>query len=211
MEFLPLELDGQSVYAGFWKRLAALLIDGLLFIPFTVAWVHLQDISMGVSIAVFILSALLYPLYSVYFHYRFGATVGKMVLGIKVTLPDGSPITLKEALLRSSVDIAFALAGMAGTLIALSHADPQTYLSVTWQDRARYLLHLYPLWYKPMTYLSRLWMFGDFLALLFNRRKRALHDFIAGTVVIQEKVLQQRFGSSETAPLRSTLPSRQAE
>lgn len=27
MEFLPIEIDNEKVYAGFWRRLASMLID----------------------------------------------------------------------------------------------------------------------------------------------------------------------------------------
>ena len=35
MNFLPLEIDGNKVYAGFWKRFCASFIDALIIIGVT--------------------------------------------------------------------------------------------------------------------------------------------------------------------------------
>jgi hypothetical protein len=68
----------------------------------------LHDLQTGSTVAL-ILSGFLFGLlgmaYSVYFHARWGQTVGKMVAGIRVTQLDGTPITTRHAVLRSAVDI----------------------------------------------------------------------------------------------------------
>jgi uncharacterized RDD family membrane protein YckC len=110
--------------AGFWARLAAFIIDHILLtIIFLIVWtpiataqhwqmpdlpqtlteatwqqfrVHL-DFWMNKAIPVF------YPiflLYDVLLNGRFGATVGKMAIGAKITMLDGSPISYSRALLR---------------------------------------------------------------------------------------------------------------
>jgi uncharacterized RDD family membrane protein YckC len=38
--------------------------------------------------------------------------------------------------------------------------------------------------YDVLDYSLTVWIWSEIIVLLFNRRKRALHDFIAGTVVI---------------------------
>jgi len=46
------------------------------------------------------------------------------------------------------------------------------------------LIKLAPSWYRPVRYLAVIWGWGELLVLLTNRKKRALHDFLAGTVVV---------------------------
>ncbi|USA54399.1 RDD family protein [Acinetobacter sp. C32I] len=187
MEFLPTEVDNEKVYAGFWKRLAAAIIDSLILIPFMVIAHHTQSISIISSMITLVISAVLFSVYVIYFHYRFGATLGKMAIKIKITCPNGSKISLKQALIRSSIDIGFSLLTVIAQLIALKHADPTIYLNAGFTDRAKYILLLYPAWYSLVSTLSQVWWWSEFITLLFNKRKRAIHDFMAGTVVIKKQ------------------------
>lgn len=187
MEFLPLEVENERVYAGFWARFGASIVDMLVSLPLIFALQYLGTTSVPAAVTSAILTSLLFSIYVVYFHYRFGATLGKMAAGIQVTLPDGSRIGLKQALLRSSVDISFALLILLAQIIALLSVDPEVYFGLGFVDRAMFLIPLYPIWYSAISTLNQFWYWGEFLTLLFNKRKRALHDLIAGTVVIYRK------------------------
>ena len=102
-------LAGSFVYAGFWVRFAAKFVDGLIL------WV----VNMGVSLALglasqgssarfgtalffvtFFIQTAIGAAYSGFFLGKFGATPGKMALGLKVVRPDGSPITYVRAVGR---------------------------------------------------------------------------------------------------------------
>ncbi len=126
-------------------------------------------------------------MFNVYFNARFGGTPGKLAVEIRITRPDGSPIGWIEAWKRSAVDIAFALISSGITIWALIHVDPGEYSSMGLIERS-WLLHSYkPSWNITVNRLSEVWIWSEIIVLLFNRRKRALHDFIAGTVVIQKE------------------------
>nr|WP_307011209.1 RDD family protein [Acinetobacter calcoaceticus] len=187
MFFLPIKIDNEKVYAGFWKRLSAGIIDMVVMIPFMVITHFTQSISIVSSMITLVIMAILGITYTIYFHYRFGATIGKMVVGIKITRPDGSKITPIQAVLRSSVDIGFCIIMVISQLIALNYADPEIYLNAGPIDRAKYILILYPAWYSVVSSASELWTWSEFIVLLFNKRKRAIHDFIAGTIVIKKQ------------------------
>lgn len=190
MEFLPTEKNGRKVYAGFWKRFGAGIVDMVVFIPFVFLF-NLQNISLAVAMLTAVVWYALYYAYVVYFHYKFGATLGKMATGVRVTLPNGGRIGLKQALLRSSVDIGFGIFAVAAQVIALSNADADQYLNAGWLDRSTYLIPLLPAWYGIVNMGSTVWYWSEFIVLLFNRRKRSLHDFIAGTVVIHQEHAEQ--------------------
>lgn len=68
--------------------------------------------------------------------------------------------------------------------MAISVANPDDYLSLSWLDRSEYIGPLYPAWYKMVVICSNVWILSEFFVLLFNKRKRAIHDFIAGTIVV---------------------------
>ena len=199
MNFLPIETNGFNTYAGFWKRFSAGIVDVIVLIPFLVIFYYIESMSIPMAMIVVVASTLLYSTYTIYFHYKFGATIGKMASKIKVTQPDGSPIRLKHAVLRSSVDLVFASILVVGHLIALSHANPTEYLTAGWMDRIDYRLPLLPSWYDSIDIGNEIWVWGELLVLLLNKRKRAIHDFIAGTVVINREYAEQGAQAGQSA------------
>jgi len=81
----------------------------------------------------------LYYVYIIYFHYKFGATIGKIIIVIQITLPNGHKMGFKEAFLRSSVEIVITCFIVTAQIIALKHADPDIYLNTGWVDRSKYV------------------------------------------------------------------------
>ncbi len=191
MDFLPLEIDNKKVYAGFWKRFGSGIVDVLVLIPFMYLFYLIDSLSLLAAVCVVVVSSLLYSSYTIYFHYKYGATIGKMATGIKVTLPNGKKIGIKAAVLRSSVDLIFAALMGAAQIQALLIADSDMFLNSSFTERYEYLLPLYPAWYALVNVSSQLWVWSELIVLLFNKRKRALHDFIAGTVVINQSYAKQ--------------------
>jgi uncharacterized RDD family membrane protein YckC len=44
-----------------------------------------------------------------------------------------------------------------------------------------------PEWLDWVNTANQVWMWSEVVVMLFNRRRRALHDFIAGTVVTSDR------------------------
>ena len=175
MEFLPIKRDGLAVYAGFWKRFGASLVDSFVLFPFGMIFIVLASLSISSAIVVTVVSSSFFAAYTIFLHYRYGATVGKMVTDIKVTLPNGSPIGIKEAFLRSCVELGLSIMTMFAELSAISNAAAEQY---------RFLV---PAWHETVENIYWIWFWSEVVVLLFNERKRAIHDFIAGTVVIHKR------------------------
>ena len=55
--------------------------------------------------------------------------------------------------------------------------------------KQEYLMTLLPAYFTLYTWTSNIWTYGELFVLLLNRRKRALHDFIAETVIIKTKYI----------------------
>lgn len=191
MDFLPTKIDDRDVYAGFWKRFFAGFVDLLAFMPLMFLFHFIDGISIGAAMFGAVLSGFMYCLYSISFHYKFGATLGKMAAGIKVTRPNGDNIGLQQAVLRSSIDLIFAVVTIYMQLYALSQVDPAIYLHAGLTEKGQHMLQFYPSWHQTFQIMATIWVLSEFIVLLFNRRKRALHDFIAGTVVVQQTMLER--------------------
>jgi uncharacterized RDD family membrane protein YckC len=122
-------------------------------------------------------------------------TLGKLAVGIRVTRPDGSRIGWAEAWKRSSVDLVFASVILVVQVWALTQVDPERYASLRWIERTQLLTQHFPAWYPFLNTLQQGWIWSEDVVVLFNRRKRALHDFIAGTVVIRKEFARERHGT----------------
>ncbi len=167
--------ESALIYAGFLRRAPALVIDAMVLSPLLVLYWILPRFWPSSILGLVVLIPLLSHLYEIYFLTRWGQTVGKVIMAIKVTQLDGSPISLSHALLRRSVDIMFSVAflGVVGyRWSAFPPADPRLVLSES--D---------PL-FRTHEMITNVWMWSELIVLFFNKKKRALHDFIAGTVVI---------------------------
>ena len=191
MEFLPITKHGERVYAGFWKRFCAGFADALIIMPLIFLFTWLEGFDRTLAIIITILSFILFAMYSVYFNARFGGTPGKLALGIRITQPDGSRINWSDAWKRSSVDLVFASVALIVDVLGITQVDPEGYASVGWMERAQMVMAHAPAWYATFSILQQVWIWSEVVVVLFNKRKRALHDFIAGTVVIQKNFAEQ--------------------
>jgi uncharacterized RDD family membrane protein YckC len=66
-------------------------------------------------------------------------------------------------------------------------------------ERIEYIVPLYPSWYDLVTIGTNVWVWGELFVLLLNKRKRAIHDFIAGTVVINREYAEQNAQAGQSA------------
>jgi len=126
MNFLPLEINGNKVYAGFWKRFCASFIDALIIVGVTFPLMKTLDLygsDRSLTIVLSVFRFLLMHMYTVYLHARFGGTFGKLAVGIRVTRPDGNRIGWNQAWRRSSVDIAIALLVLVSEVWAMFQVD----------------------------------------------------------------------------------------
>jgi uncharacterized RDD family membrane protein YckC len=108
-----------------------------------------------------------------------------MVADIRVVRLDGTRITWREAMLRFSIDIGFAVAYATSTLIGLLQLSPEQYQALGWFERAGRVGELAP-FSSELVVAMNLWVWSELIVLLLNRKRRALHDFIAGTVVVHD-------------------------
>lgn len=148
------------------RRLSAYLLDGMVYILVLVICLQFKEHEK----AMIILFGLFDLFYNVYLVYRFDGTPGKRLLGLAIRGIDGASITLWMAVKRHYSTMLlglllasplFALSLMAGTAVS--------------QERYASLAD------------DVLWgvMLANVVTIFFNENRRALHDYAAGTVVVE--------------------------
>jgi uncharacterized RDD family membrane protein YckC len=190
-KIVPLEIEGiyDTIYPGFWRRLGAGLLDMLILMPYTLLFMFLNSFHKNMYFGTFIPHLLFVFWYNVYLPKRYGGTPGKLIARIKICAIDSSPIGWREAFLRCGVDIFLSVIMISNTMIAVSLAENEVYNSLTWFEKAAYLSSISNA--GIIKTLSNLWALSELIVLLFNKRKRAIHDFIAGTVIIKAQYIEK--------------------
>ena len=171
-------------YAGFGPRLAANLLDFVIMIPLIAVSLwgssHFRLFELY-----YFLPGILYGLfYSVSLVHRYGGTPGKLIVGIRIRKLDGEPVGYREALLRYFPEALLGLLMSIGFILSVFHMSDAEYVSLSFMERAKRMNELAPSWQTPLQWIQTAWVWSELLVLLTNRKRRALHDFIAGTVVV---------------------------
>jgi len=113
--------------AGAWRRFGALIIDGLVLLPLSIAYIILAGASPPTGKG-FLLRLVLFAIPWVLYEglmlaHRHGQTLGKKAVGLKVVNADGSEITpaqaWKRALSRQVMSITYVL-GIIDVLMIFS-------------------------------------------------------------------------------------------
>jgi uncharacterized RDD family membrane protein YckC len=176
------------IYAGFWRRLGALMLDFVITLPITALVLSTAGLYRLFYLYYFVPGILFGLFYSVYLVRRFGGTPGKLLAGLQIRKVDGTEIGYREALLRylpEAVLNCLLQIALISSVIAMTDSE---YISLGFVDRARRMIELAPTWRGPVNVLNQIWIWSEFVVMLTNRKRRALHDFIAGTVVIRRGV-----------------------
>lgn len=176
--------SGALRYAGFWRRFGAYWVDLLIFLPLTGLVLWMGEKSRLFQLYYFVPGLLIGLFFHVYLVKRYGGTPGKILLNMRIVRLDGTSVRYREALIRYSVlFVLMVLTSVASVAGTLSMSDTE-YLSLGFQARSLRLAQLAPQWFMPVNILLNIWIWSEFVVMLTNKRRRALHDFMAGTVVI---------------------------
>lgn len=178
-------------YAGFWRRFGAYWLDFVIFLPFAGLSCWVNEIHRLALFYTFVPGLIVSLWFHVYLVKRYGGTPGKLLLKTSITRLDGASVGYREALLRYSVIIVLSTLLSIALMTAITHMTDAEYLSLGFKDRSLRMVALAPGWYHPLYLLLNIWIWSEFIVMLTNKRRRALHDFIAGTVVIRNRVTKQ--------------------
>jgi uncharacterized RDD family membrane protein YckC len=185
------------IYAGFWRRLGALLLDTGIQLPI-IGLFYWGNAHYRLFYPYIFLPNVIFSLYyNVYVVRRLGGTPGKRLAGLKKCKPDGSDIGYREATVRYLPELLMTTLLSVGYVCAAFSLTDSEFLSLSVHDR-NFQVPV-PSWYQPVNIFYLVWIGSELLVMLTNKKRRALHDFIAGTVVIlRDPWLPRPVSSSET-------------
>lgn len=169
--------------AGFWIRLVASLIDALVFIPLIIiSFINFLSIK---SFLLYLILAIPGLIYKPFMESHYGATLGKMALGLKVIDENGNKLDLKAAYLRFIFFMISSIITIAGGYFVFSSPEFQDASGLIEVGRAKRHVYNGPL--NILKSIANIVVFIDCLFVAFSFRKRALHDMMAKSFCIYKK------------------------
>ncbi|MFC1544349.1 RDD family protein [Gemmatimonadota bacterium] len=165
-------------YRTFAQRFGAALIDLLVILPVGLILGLGYELAPTpyVRVPVYLVLSFSYIAYSILLHGHYGQTAGKMLTGVKVLTVSENKIGYRRAFLRDSPWV-------FTTLIASSMEVPRLVAGIDVLNEATPTIGSFVL-----SIASTVWFLLELATMLLNEKRRAIHDFIAGTVVVRTKV-----------------------
>lgn len=162
-------------YNTFWKRFVAAIIDSFVLWPLSLLNEYQEayagELLFSIGILIF---SIAYNAYFVLMHAKYGQTIGKKILGIKVVdIDEVTILNFKRSAIRESPWIIANFIFFLYLLVALvlfkkAHFEKA---KTDYENIA--------------AIISITWILIEFLTMLTNYKRRALHDYLAGSVVIK--------------------------
>ncbi|MES2777255.1 MAG: RDD family protein [Bacteroidota bacterium] len=158
------------------KRIGAAVVDGIVFMPliFIEQWIFSSVNNLAAVISWLAFSAFIPIAYSVILHHKYGQTIGKWVTGIKVVdISELKNINLKQSIIRDAVCLTFEVIGLLFFIFLIIQTGKGDYIINDYKN------------YIGVPFLW--WTIIELLTMFTNFKRRAIHDFMAKSVVIIHK------------------------
>lgn len=186
-ELLPTKFSGvyDEVYAGFWIRVAAKILDFIIMLPVIGLLLYIDGLSKSAYFYAVVPNLLFGIFFEVCLVKFYGGTPGKLIMGIKIIQKNGDDVDWRAACYRYSVEFFIAILAVYVMILTLNMIDDSTYVSMGFMKRNQFLATINPIPMQVQSWVNGLWVITGLIVLVSNARKRSTHDFIAGTVVVK--------------------------
>jgi uncharacterized RDD family membrane protein YckC len=199
-ELLPTKFPGieSEVYAGFWIRAAAKILDFIILLPLVGILLYVNGLSKSAYFYTVVPNLLFGVFFEVYLVKVYGGTPGKLIMDIKIIQKNGDDVNWNAAIYRYAVDFCLAVLGIYLIILTLNSIDDSYYAGLGFTKKYTLISTINPTLSEIQSWINYLWAISGTIVLLANPRKRAIHDFIAGTVVIKSIYLDKIRESSDS-------------
>jgi len=179
--------DSGLSYTGFKKRFMASMIDLLIMIPILILQ---QKMTINSRFEYFfwtgVFFTLVYHLYTIICEGYTGQTVGRWITKIFVCSIDGTKAGFLRIFERYSVSISLSLLSMYMLWEKLKSIPEETFFNST-VSKIDPLVHTANQSMTLVSILIMIWTFSEYVVIYFNSSRRGLHDYLAGTVVLEKQ------------------------
>jgi uncharacterized RDD family membrane protein YckC len=181
----------EVVFVGFWKRISAGLIDCAVFLPVILVWIIFRhrvvawEVANG-NIIPGLIWYIVSTIFGLWLVVRFGGSPGKLILGIRIVDVQGKYLSWTKAFRRWIFPA--LITGVNNALMRWKAFS--TYPDSTPHSTSLEIKNLINEYGQPFAaigiYLGGLALV-DIIVIVLNRKKRAIHDFVAGSYVISKE------------------------
>jgi uncharacterized RDD family membrane protein YckC len=156
-------------YVGFGQRVLSSLLDLVIFLPYLIICLIVEKYLSSAKLITLLLCNVFYYSLIVFLIVKYGGTPGKLIRKFKIVNSEGKNLSVIQAVMRNIINI---IINVASLLITYSILKNTVFDSIS-------------------TFLS-LFVLIDVLVITMNYKKRAIHDYIAGSYVILDpaKIVQ---------------------
>lgn len=174
-------------YVGFWKRSFASTTDALIMMPIlSILYPKIAGYAFKVdSVWPIFLYYLGTFLVYIIFITQFGGTLGKLLFKIRIVNKDNQFLTIRQASLRLSPYLITGVITLWQLSIIISSAGlnelPHSAIEIG------RLTTKYSGNFQYLVMIGNIFSLIDASTIIFSKKKRAIHDYIAGSYVIPKK------------------------
>jgi uncharacterized RDD family membrane protein YckC len=164
-------------YKTFSRRFWAAIVDMGVFVPLgwidTAIW---ENVKVPVILSVWIvIHTAAFWIYGILLHGYYGQTVGKFVCHVKVLDKTEKPLSVKQAFYRDAFPIVM---GMPVLVYEVNNVLQGHIANRGFPTEMNII-------FQAFLGISFLWFLLELITMLTNKKRRAIHDFIAGSVVVR--------------------------
>jgi uncharacterized RDD family membrane protein YckC len=176
------EMSNEMLYASFGKRVLASLIDGLIFIP-TYCLAEYNYNTWKLLPLELLLTILLPIVYKIVTEWQYGATLGKLIMKLKIVDTELNSISFIQSLKRFSIYFLSYFFSVMSTIAVFYHPE---FYQVSGEEM-EFLFETDIHWILlTMIFLVN---FFTIIFVLGTKKRQTLHDLIAQTYCVNEKEL----------------------
>jgi|GEM_PF-884655 uncharacterized RDD family membrane protein YckC len=176
------ESKSQSVaYATFWRRVGASLLDGLILSPVNYGLIFLSMVYYKIYL-LSILPPIISLFYKIYLEKQYGQTLGKVIVGIKVTDDNFELMDYTQAIKRNYYHIImllFTVIKYVELFKMASFLQADTYMKMIQAQAAQASTYVY------LGYAFSTLFLVDCVLMIKSNQNQTLHDRWAKTVVVK--------------------------
>lgn len=171
------EIEVPRKFAGFWIRVGASLIDLVVYLP--LIGLNMYNLYVWKIIPLYFLLFLLLIIYKPFMEFKYGATLGKMAVNIKVVNQDFGKITLAQAIIRYIPWILNQAVEIISAVILFQHPDFYSISSmVEFGNLQNELIS------PAYSFITSMFSLISCIIVGLTSHKQGLHDLMANTYCI---------------------------